>query len=411
MYVVIDILAIVYCVLAISGSGTSAALSVLAVGTSILILLCNEFKLYKEDYSYGPFKFAGLFLVFVGIEIFISGNIPIEYLLSRFSFFFPIILYLYYRSSNNKIRILNIVMVIWGIIGIRACYLYSSGVIAARALAAHKQSDVAFSGGGYGFAIGSAILIVYIFEMILWKKIKLNIFYIIYIVLLCYAVILTQSTTTILALFLGLIAAIILRIFNVASLTKLDKKQLCGIIMVVIVCLCFLGFRENIGKLVLEMAGNGKGIVSRRLLEVGAMLSGGVSSLDSSSDMLGRFDLLFESVKTFLQYPILGLVSRYGTNFYTLFSLGVGSHGELFDTMAKYGLLAGIPYIAIFISAFVNERKEQVESIGFGYIITFCVLFIFNPCLYEHVNVCIFYIIPLMTILFNSSTEEEISRC
>lgn len=411
MYVVIDFLAIIYCLFAISGFGTSAMLSILAVAVSILILLCNRFKLYKKDYSYGPFKYAGIFLILVGIEIFISGNISIKYLLSIFSFFFPIILYLYYRSKKNNIRILNIVMIIWGAITIRACYLYSTGIIAARALAAHKQTDVAFSGGGYGFAVGSAILAVYLTEMLLWKKIKFNILNIVYVIMLCYVVVLTQSTTTILALFLGLIVAFILRIFNVSSLTRLDKRKFVGVVMVAIVCFCFLGLRENIGRFILEKAASGSGIVSQRFLEVGTMLVGGSSSLNSSSDMIGRFDLLLESLKTFLQYPFMGLVSQYGTNFYTLYALGVGSHGEFFDTFAKYGLTAGIPYIAIFLTAFANERKNQFTSIGFGYLITFCVLFVFNPCLYEQVNVCVFYVIPLMTVLFNSNIEEESIKC
>lgn len=406
MKFVVDILMLLFCLIAISDVTSNAVIACFALGISALILIYNHFKLYKKNYKYLPFKFMCLFLLLVSIEIIISGNIPVEYLLSRYSLFFPIIIFLFYRSSSNNIKILNIVMIIWGIIAVRACYLYSTGVIAARAIAAHQQTDVAFSGGGYGFAVGSSILAVYLFEMMIWRKIKCNIIYIAYIALLCYTVILTQSTTTILALFIGLIFALILKIFQVESIIKLKKKQAIGLIMTVAAALIILGMKENIGDLILNIAKNGEGIVSQRFYEVGVMLSAGTSSLDSSSDMLGRIDLLASSIKTFLQYPIFGLVARYGTNFYILSSLGVGSHGEFFDAFAEFGLFAGVPYVLIFISTFFVERKEQYNSIGFGYIVTFCVLFFFNPFLYLQVNICIFFIIPLLTRIINSNCEE-----
>lgn len=398
MTFLIDGFTVIYFILAVADVGTNALRVAIAVCLIGFIIINDNFIIKNKYCNDALYKCAFFFLVAVSLEILFSGSINFAYVLSKISMFLPITLYIYYKDYNNRKRILGILFLLWLVIAIRAAILYSSGTLAARAMAAHKQEDIGFSGGGYGFAISSAILCVFLIDYLLWNKLKYKVFYILFAVILVYVVVLTQSTITIIALVIGIIASLILRLFNVSSIFNgINKHQLVGILLTVLFCFVIFVSSSSIGQIIVRHASQGSGIVSRRLLELGRVLASGSDGYSNASDISDRMSRIISSISLFLSNPLFGMISRYGTNFYNLQALGVGSHGELFDSLANFGLFAGIPYLGIFYSGLKNTRLHIKETqYGFAYIITFLLVFMFNPCLYMQVNVVLFFMIPML---------------
>lgn len=353
-------------------------------------------------FTYAPCKYIMFFLLFVSLEICISGNNPIPYALSRISLFLPIILFDYYSKDKNGERIFWVVLIIWITISIRAFSLLYAGIFIPRNVVMKLQEAIPFSGGGYPLAVGSALLSCYLLDDLLWTKDKKRIKLIV-IILLSSIVVLTQSSITVIAMFIGYIFSIGLRIFRVSSLSKMNTFQVVSVVLLSIICLLVLFFREHIGELIMSIGAGKDDILSRRIMEFGFQFSGDDTIGVDASDSEGRFDRMLNSISTFFDYPILGITSRIGSDHYLQGFSGVGNHSECFDTFARFGLLAGIPYLASFYTAVRYERKLQVAKIGFGYVIALILLFILNPFLYMSSNCVLFFMIPMMTMIRNKN--------
>lgn len=48
----------------------------------------------------------------------------------------------------------------------------------------------------------------------------------------------------------------------------------------------------------------------------------------------------------------------------------------------------------------------QKASIGFGYIVAILILMFFNPFLFAQSNLVLFFMVPVMTLIYNSKAEE-----
>lgn len=396
----IDILTIVYFVIAISATGSMVLKAAVSLALFVMIIFSYNCKIVLTPLT----KYLFIFLAAVSFEILLSGNIPFSYVLSRFSLFFPTILFVYYLTKNNRYKITKIAIMIWIIISIRAAYLMTTGQLRARYLASHVDSAIPFSGGGYALAVGSALLAVFLLDCVLWKKnnvLKTSIV----IALLFYVVIMTQSTTTIIALVVGSLASVIFRITSMSS--AFNRKK---IFILVALCLIILSLKTPVGNWLISNFSQSTDILSRRLVEFGAMLSNNNQMGIDMGDSDGRKIRLLNSLILFCKHPIFGITRITGTNHYAQAAFGVGSHGEFTDALARFGLFAGIPYLMMFVNGIKNVRNLQIKKMGFGYIICFLILFIFNPFLYNSTNVVLFFIMPML-VLFLNDFERNGDKC
>lgn len=401
MSILIDFFTIVFFLLSISATATNL-LPFIALGLITLLIINSKGRVVFNTLM----KWMLFFLIAVGVEIMLSGNFPVKYMLSRFTFFVPIILTMYYRKRENSNKILSIVLVIWGLVSIWAIYLMNTGIMNARSVVMRLQTSIPFSGGGYPLAIGSAILTVFIFDLLVWGKIR-KVISIPLVVVLCISVFLTQSTTTIVAMVVGMIFSGVLRLTSVSKLRNLSKQEMVSVFFAVVICLLFVLLRGQIGDTIISFAYGKSDILSRRIVEFGSILSSNSDINIDTSDSEGRFTRLISSINMFFKHPIFGVTRITGTDHYAQSAYGVGSHGELFDSLARFGIFAGIPYLALFFGGLIYPRKKQEFNSGFGYVITFLILFIFNPCLYMTVNIVLFFIIPLMIDILNRKMGEE----
>lgn len=409
----ICLLTIVYVFFITSGIniGISAILLMLAMFLFAIFTMESKGKFVNTVFKFGPVKALIIFLIMVSMALYISKYSSVKYILSLFSAFFPVILFKYFEESDKFKTVIKWTIFIWFVIGIRAVFLYSSGELSARELAAHVSTDTMLAGGGYGFAIGSAILATFWLELMLWGKKRKSFFNILFFIILALVVIETKSTITILAMFFGFITSVFLRNLNITSIRKMNTKQGVMCVLLLIGILFIMGFRSNIGELIIKYTQGSDDIVLRRFREFGILFTqGGDSVAYRGSDMAVRFELLKKSFDAFLENPIFGAVSKVGSNFYSLKAMGVGSHGELVDAFGKYGLLGAIPYLGIFIGMIKKERTLQRTGIGFGYIVTFIILFCFNPCFYIQLNFILMFVLPGLTLIYNSDNNEEVEK-
>ena len=156
MSIVIDFLTVVFFFSAISATGSNAFQSLIAMGLVGLMVIRNKGKLALDSST----KWMFLFLATVTVEIMLSGNNPTTYVLSRFLFFVPVMISLYYRRKHEGTKVLWIVLIVWGMVSLWAVYLMSSGIMNVRSVIMRLESQIPFSGGGYALAVGSAVLAV-----------------------------------------------------------------------------------------------------------------------------------------------------------------------------------------------------------------------------------------------------------
>lgn len=403
MSYVIDLLSIIYFLIAISATGSTMVEAMVSVLLLVVIIINQNWKL---KLSHPASKFLLVFLLLVSAEIMISGNIPFAYLLSRLSMFMPIFIFIYYKDSPKSKKMLCIVLGIWLAVSVRATYLMGTGKMAARYIAAHVQEAKPFSGGGYALAIALALLGVFLLDLYLWGKSK-KVYHLVFCILLFAVVILTQSTITVIAMIIGVFSSVCFRLFSISTLKGITRRHIVGLVLLFCVCVGFYLLKDHFGQALISYALPHNDNFSRRLVELGHLLSGsGVMSAETS-DSADRVMRMLSSLQSFLEYPILGITRVVGTNHYLQAAYGVGSHGELFDSLARFGLVAGIPYLGIFLSGIAYERSLQTLKIGFGYIITFVFLITFNPFLYSSVNCVLFFVIPLIITLREQQLNER----
>lgn len=403
--------AIIYMLFVITGfkaDDGNVVFSIITVGVMGIMLVKSGFDLPGMVVSDTTGKLMAAYLVLCFLVLTVTPSSAYRFTLSRFNLFFPIVMYIYFKNEKKSLKtLLYVGFLVWAVIGIRAVIMYSTGQVSARDVISHKVEGNFMIGGGYGLAIGSTILGVFLLEMILWKKVKANIFNIAFIVLMCLVVFYTQSTITIIALFFGLLCAFIFRLFKISTLKEFGASQLVAVMVMIMGALLLFAYKESIGHYILNATAGSDDVVMNRLKEIGVLLTqGSESSSYLGSDMGDRMNRLSSSVDVFFDYPLFGAMLEHGSNFYQLQEIGIGSHGEFFDAFGLYGIINAIPYLGMFFVSVYRERKLQKASIGFGYIVAILILMFFNPFLFAQSNLVLFFMVPVMTLIYNSKAEE-----
>ena len=109
-----------------------------------------------------------------------------------------------------------------------------------------------------------------------------------------------------------------------------------------------------------------------------------------------RFSTITSSWNTFLKHPILGVGYKCGNIYSLLPQYGVGTHSELFDTLAQHGII-GSAFWLMFIYRSIRGQLRHGNSKAWIY--PFIIMLIFNPFRSFHGFVVIFFIIPVMEYL------------
>lgn len=336
-------------------------------------------------------------LLFYLTYAFLSGLFvgPIEFLLKQFFsgilLFSPIIVFNYYNEGKNISRLKSIVIILvvwWGVTSIRALSFYNQYEEAARDLASDTSlyGDIAI-GGGYGLAFGSAILVsfsILYYSYLIQKKRYRFIIWFAFLLLTIMVVFQTMSTTTFVAMVIGIIGSLML--YKTRTTSDVAIRMFLLLVIGVILYL-------SMDSLLLMMSNyfsNQEGIMFSRLDSLTGMIAGDSSTGYYSSS---RTQIPFDALKTFFKHPIFGVSYMHGNYYLNPRLYGVGNHCEWSDALANYGIIGGIPMLLIYI----NQCKSIFKNIGyssFGLLLCVFILGFFNPFRTFQSHLVLFFIIP-----------------
>jgi len=329
-----------------------------------------------------------------------------------FSYYF---VYLYYHQLQNK-KYLTIIFKMtifsWTIFTFIALIFYQINENAARMLASDSSvfDDIAI-GGGYGLAYGSAILCVYLFDCVLNKritKIKHKVIAVISCILLYLLVFETRSTVTILITTLGIVLCLAFYIFNrIGKNTDIVVRSIVSTFLIVLGVIVIVSNLNFIGESMMKATVGKKDIVSVRIFEVGSLIIG-QSEYGQEEDVAVRNEHLRQSFNTFKGSPFFGVGYKYGYYFGSSNLFGVGNHSEWVDSMAKYGLFGGVPYLLMFIFALSEIRKRNKREISSAFIFVVFLLGFLNPFITSQSIIALFFILNAAESYFSERKGELI---
>ncbi|MDD4689390.1 MAG: O-antigen ligase family protein [Eubacteriales bacterium] len=411
-------LAVVLITFAISGYTAKSAnyilLSILFLWyiSAFLSAPSNFIKIFRNKIS---LAFMG-FIIFYFIICLISSGVTntIKYVGHSLILFSPFIIYLYYSKLKDKKLlkfILTVTIVFWVIFAIRALMFYQQNESAARILASDRNAfDSIAIGGGYGLAYGSAFLCIYLLDCFINKRFrrpKYKLYAVIAIALLFATVIETKSTVTLLGMIFGIALCVTFHLLKKGSNKRITLKSIVWFLLMCIMFIVLIINTESIGTYIMRQTDDKRDTFSIRLYEVGATLANNNINNGESADFNIRMELIKKSATTFLENPIIGVGYKYGyISEYSAVN-GVGNHSEWTDSLAKYGLIGGIPYLLIFAFIIKNERRNNIQAISSAFIFVVVFLGFFNPFLTAQSNIALFFIIPATTYLSKVSLAKE----
>lgn len=399
---------IVYCLYYISGY-TGSAHNYFIVALFLcwnLIAFLEDKKAYEYAIGNKSFGYLLLFILYYFFTSFIIADFlyTIEYVVIFLCLYGTMIQYRYYSFRN---KIYEIKLIVYSLMAgfvffsISAILFYTINPSAARILAADFYAfDNIAIGGGYAIAFGSSILSVYLVETIIRKKITRGkrFLFVFLIILFEILIIKTESTTTLIANVFGIIWGVVNK--KLMSKSKIrGSKILIYFFLVILFFLIILNI-NNIGKFIVSVTSSGtENVLIRRFNRIGLKMKYHGIQTGYKNYVDERFGTIATSWNTFLKYPLFGIGYKCGNIFSLLEMNGVGTHSELFDVLAQYGIIGFL----FWISFIYNSLKCQSDYYKCkGWKITFLIMLIFNPFRSFHGYIVVFFIIPMIEYLIKN---------
>lgn len=377
-----------------------------------LFLLWNviAFVEDKKAYNYAVGNKCFIWLFFYILYYFISSFIEssliytLEYVIIYLCIYGTIIQYKYYIYRKNLKEISFIVkMLILGFVvfSIIAIGFYTIHPSAARTLAANYYAfDNIAIGGGYSIAFGASLFSVYLFELLIRKKyLKKKVYCVFLVIFILFEILLikTESTTTLIANLFGILMGLIIKYYNAGG--RKEYKLIISLILIIAFGAIVLNINE-IGSYITDITSSGvNNVLIRRFNRIGLKLkyqgvkSGYTNYVDE------RFGTILTSWNTFLKYPIFGVGYQCGNVFSLLEKYGVGTHSELVDVLAQFGII-GFIFWGLFIRNSIKYQNNKLKCNGWK--MTLIIMLIFNPFRSFHGYVVIFFLIPMIEYLIEN---------
>lgn len=373
-----------------------------------LFALLGDPKSFRLAITSKPTIYLLFFLIYYFVTSIIEGELG--YTLTYVGVYLMIytchvqFLYYYQRSRYKEVRFIVLTSLVgWCLIAIFAIAFYTINPAAARTLAADFTAyENLYIGGGYAIAFGSAILFPYLTSLLLKRRLgvikKTLVAFVVFI--LFYLIVKTESTTTLIASVLGSIIGLFYEIRN-----NISKGRKIVLYIASIVLIAFL-LNGGLVRVVYQISDSAsEELYAKRFDRIGEKLISFESGSSYENYVDERWGLVTESFNTFLENPLLGVGYKVGNKFSKLEAIGVGTHSEMFDILAQFGLIGGFLFYAYFFSSLKRaERRIKNKS----YLITLFIMALMNPFHYFHGFYALFVMIPFVDILVSTKIKENV---
>lgn len=388
-----------------------------------LFLLWNFFAFVEDQMAYNYavgskcFGWLFLFIIYYFFTSFLVADAvyTLEYIIIYFCLYGTAIQYRYYYYRRNEKEIsliVNVFVAAFILFSLSAIAFYTINPSAARTLASDFYAfDRIAIGGGYSIAFGAGLLSVYLFELLLRRnysdRIKPTVLLML-ILLFEFLLVKTESTTTLLANVFGIIVSIIIYLYRKKGRHEVGKFLL-SVFLVSVFFFVVLNINE-IGEYIVDITADGtSNVLIRRFNRIGQKMMYQGANVGYTNYVDERFGTIATSWNTFLKNPVFGVGYRCGNIFSRLGENGVGTHSELVDALAQYGVIGFLPLCMYVIDAI----KYQYRTLNCGgWKCALIVMLIFNPFKSFHGFLVIFFLIPMIEYIIcgNSQTMEESSH-
>ena len=411
-----SIVAIVFIFFTLRGSTSDRAmyLSLGVLVVWIFIAFFSQPTVFLNSITTKPMILFYSFLLFYLVTaIFSAGPLYTAKLIgTSLIIFSPILLFEFYRRiSLERLKAIVVISLFFGTYLIfKALIFYSTYDNAARRLASNELAygDVAI-GGGYAMAYAVTILSIYLFDLILNKKIespKLKLIILISLLISTFFVIETKSTLTIVWLLVGYSISYISK-NNYGKKNSKNKKTkilfYMKILSSIFIVIFLILIRKDIGSLILNVTSDNLDVLSLRIRDIGYALTSGVGN---SGQLALRLEIPMKSVNAFLTSPIIGRGYEYGYRAVEAYNY-IGGHGEWVDALGKYGLIGSLFYFSIFVVFIRKERRISREIIPPTYVIVFVLLGLFNPLINCQSMFAMLFLIPSLSLLLVKNIDNK----
>ncbi|WP_226742862.1 hypothetical protein [Polaribacter gangjinensis] len=253
--------------------------------------------------------------------------------------------------------------------------------------------------GGYDFIYFLVLLIpILIFVLGKTKKKTSRFVFIIMIILFSFNIVLSNFSTALLLLLLGLFMGFFV------------KKIKSSYFLIYLGFFVILSFTYNAFSLffldfMIELLGDSMG--SYRLNEIKAFLLTG----DEGVSIEGRTEVFQQSLNVFYQNPIFGKISSPLTKNLDGNITGFGQHSQILDTFALFGLFIGLLQIYIYfypIKRYLKESKYVISGFSLSILLIFFTVITVNNAT-PSIGFAVFFIFPtvLNSLINNLHTNKN----
>ena len=133
------------------------------------------------------------------------------------------------------------------------------------------------------------------------------------------------------------------------------------------------------------------------------------SFVANDKTMTGRSDLWLLSINTWLKDPanfLLGIGDHRSS--FNVEATGIGQHSDVFDTLARYGILGGLLLFIIYIDSFryilkLYDKRLRSQLFMIMLILVLCAFT--KSILYACISCVIFVLLPLLAPIINESKQ------
>lgn len=321
-----------------------------------------------------------------------------------FHMYMPMIMFIYFKSSKRRNMLKKIVKISYYFIIFFCVYNIIFYTLFPAAARRARDYDTLI-GGGYGLACGLAVLITLIIAMYIKGYLNKKHFSVWFpLVLMILTIVKTESTITLISCLIGIICIFY---FHHKHQKTFYIKVLALPLVLSLILLLLPFFGDLLIAFTEEQMQESR--LYTRIYYLGTFLSHGTNNTYAEY-FINRFSLPFQTFKTFLSSPIYGVAYKFGSGFLHPRGFGVGNHGEWTDALASYGILGGIPFIAMYvmqIKEVLHELKSKRIKISRAWVFVVVLLGIFNPLRSFHFNFFFFFFIPSVVLLIKNSDEKN----
>lgn len=267
---------------------------------------------------------------------------------------------------------------------VQALLLLKVNPLAMRELISTDKDESIIVGGGFGLPYSLSLFLPILLPVIKRNGMKSfqSLSLILFTVLGIAVILMSQYMTALMFLLIG---------YFLVSIIKYSKiKRTMFIIIGTVLFFNLYMFLPDI----FDMLGfSDLEMLSRRLDEVTSLASG---SIQDASDFSSRIELSSVSLKTFSENILFGIGHKYNYHFGRMHANGAGMHAEWFDLLAIYGMFA------IFLFSYLIKGASRLHITKNIAAIMFLFLGFFNPILSFQILSLVYYLVPILHIVFYS---------